>query len=251
MSVGKSTLDVSILGDILDTFLKNVKTVGGDTHDDFDNFVFLGGSVNHSSVPLKEKSDCLDNCNAERSEGNSSHMVSESPIEGGSNSSTSLGISVHGEVPDARGSSNNKLTHSVDESSNPEKAEDLVPENVSGSVAPFNMGKETPWVFTSFWLSDRENVNSAENPYESPNDLEDPSEEWKKEDSQVSAHILSSSFVNSHCNLDSSPAAADAAEENSTKSPKSISTILNPSVVGVLLWHAESIVSSKVSSNNK
>jgi len=80
-------------------------------------------------------------------------MVSESPSKGCSDCSLSLGVSFDGKVPDASGSSDDELAHSIDEGSNPEKSKDLVIENVSGCVAPLDVSHKAPWFITSLWLS--------------------------------------------------------------------------------------------------
>lgn len=162
-------------------------------------------------------------------------MVSETPVEGGTDSSTSLGVRVHSEVPDAGGSGNDELAKSINEGSNPEKSEKLVPHNISSGVTPFDGSHEVKWSITLGNVSDRVNMNGAEKPSESPECENNPGEEWENKNSEVGGNILSSSLVDGDCNSDGLPAAADTDNLETSEAKEDVGRVGGILLVWVIL----------------
>jgi hypothetical protein len=101
-------------------------------------------------------------------------VVSESPPESSSHSSSSLGVSVVGEVPDAARSSNDELAKSIDESSYPQESKDLIPEDVSCLIAPLDLSGELKRGVSGNWGSHREDIGSRIEPDCEPDHKKDP-----------------------------------------------------------------------------
>ena len=164
-------------------------------------------------------------------------MITESPPHGAANDSLSARVTVHLEVPDASGRSNDELRHAHDECIDPEEHEDLVEGNVASIFIPLHLGEEL--VFGSGRrISNRKHEDCAHEPYTEPDHADEVSKQGQEEDPQVRGNELGCRLVDRDSQSDCAIAAADAAEEKACDSPNTIGCILQPVfVVAVLvLW---------------
>ena len=162
-------------------------------------------------------------------------MVAEGPAKGTANSATATSVRVHLEVPDAGRAGDDDLAHAHDEGVDPEEHEELVDDDVARVVLPLDLSQELVGCFTIARLAHGEDEDERDEPDAEPDEGEDVGEEWKQEDAEVLAHILSSGLVHSDTDANGIPAAADAAEEETTDAENYIRGVLDPVAIVITL----------------
>lgn len=78
-------------------------------------------------------------------------MFSEDPFDANSDWTMASGVTCEWEVPDGTGGGNNELSAANDEGADPETAEQMVDENVSGLFTPFHLSNK--WERGISWLN--------------------------------------------------------------------------------------------------
>jgi len=226
-------LDVGVLGDVLHASLHHVEKRASEAEHDLNPLEFLVSGADLSAVVLEEEVDNLAHGDAERAKSDVAKMVAESPVEGTAEGVGSLGVGADFEVPEAGGASNNELSHSHDESVEPEEAEDVVQESVPGLGGPLDVCHELV-VGVRLGGSNREDVDSAEDPEGGPHEFQDEHDEGQSEDLHVVLHIHGGGLEDSDTKLDGLVAAAQREQNDHVEHPQDVGSVLQILVVRVL-----------------
>ena len=160
-------------------------------------------------------------------------MIAEEPFSAVNQSSSAFRVGLDSKVPNAGGSSDDKLDSANDECIDPEQAEEEVKEEPSDVFIPHNLGNK--WIsFSRGWCAHRVEINGGGKPDCVPHKANKGRNGGQEKDFHVGSNILTCRLEDGDAKLQSIEAAADSHSEQPSKAKNHVRSFCDVVVSWIL-----------------